>query len=125
MSGSLDSDGLLNKPSRRQLALLKSLAAQFHGNGLATIVALRPNTENVLRNESLRNAISDLDFETGAFVAVPITEGITSEEPLLLFVSPEGHVVKAWRGGASAAELGIAVRQALGNPEYSQISEER
>jgi hypothetical protein len=124
VSGRLDGDGLLNETTRRQIAILQSLSAQFHGNGLKTIVALRRNTENTSGNESLSNAISDLNFETAAFVAAPVTDG-RSGEPLLLFVSPEGHVVKAWRGGAGAAGLGIAARQALGNPAYSQINEDR
>ena len=41
LSGKLDADGLLNEPSRRQLTLLKSLAAQFHGNGLRSFLHRR------------------------------------------------------------------------------------
>jgi hypothetical protein len=58
-------------------------------------------------------------------VSAPPLGGSPPEEPLLLFLSPEGHVIEAWRGVAGAAELGIAVRQKLGNPAYSQIGETR
>ena len=122
LSGKLDADGLLNEPSRRQLTLLKSLAAQFHGNGLETVIAFRQGAGNSSVKEYLDDAISDLDFETATFVAAP-PEGKTSEEPLLLLLSADGHVIEAWHGGAGAAELGIAVRQKLGTPAYSQIGE--
>lgn len=46
---------------------------------------------------------------------------ISEDFPLLLFLSPEGHVIKAWCGGAGAANLGIAARQKLRTPAYSQI----
>jgi len=123
LPGQLDSDGLLDETSRRQLTILKSLAAQFHGNGLKTVIALRQLPDNASEKGSPANAISDLNFYTANFVAAPITEGNTLEEPLLLFLSPEGHVIHAWRGPAGAAELGLAVRQKLGSPAYSQIGE--
>jgi hypothetical protein len=122
LPGKVDADGLLNEASRRQLTLLKSLAAQFHGNGLQVVIALHPGPENAAGNGSLSNAISDLDFNA-VFVEAPATVQ-NQEEPLLLLVSPELHVIKAWRDEAGAAELGIAVRQALGNPAYSQIIED-
>jgi len=121
LSGKLGADGLLDATNRRQLTILKSLAAQFHGSGLETVVALHRVPENASDKVSLNNAISDLNFDTAAFVEPPVTDGNTTEEPLLLFLSPEGHVVKAWRSGAGAAELGIAARQKLGSPSYSQI----
>jgi hypothetical protein len=123
LSGSLDTDGLLDETSRRQLTVLKSLAAQFHGKGLGTVISLRRGREDAAGKGPLDNAISDLNFDAGAFVAAPATDENTSEEPLLLFLSPEGNVIKAWHGGAGAAELGIAVRQKLGNPAYSEIGE--
>jgi hypothetical protein len=123
VSGKLDADGLLDETSRRQLTVLKSLAAQFHGNGLDTVIGLRRGAEASSEKGSLSNAISDLTFDTAAFAAAPTVNGNTAEGPLLLFLSPEGHVVKAWRSVAGAAELGIAVRQKLGNPAYSQIGE--
>jgi hypothetical protein len=123
LSGSLDTDGLLDETSRRQLTVLKSLAAQFHGKGLRTVISLRRGREDAAGKGPLNNAISDLNFDAGAFVAAPATDENTSEEPLLLFLSPEGNVIKAWHGGAGAAELGIAVRQKLGNPAYSEIGE--
>jgi hypothetical protein len=84
--------------------------------------ALHRGTESASDKGSLDNAISDLNFDTAVFVAAPHTDE-NATEPLLLFLSPEGHVIKAWRGAAGAAELGIAVRQRLGSPSYSQIGE--
>src|SRR3984957_14467043 len=123
LSGSLDADGLLDETSRRQLTVLKSLAAQFHGKGLRTVISLRRGHQDAAGKGSLGNAISDLNFDAAAFVAAPAAGGDPFEEPLLLFLSPEGHVIRAWRGGAGAAGLGTAVRQQLGNPAYSEIAE--
>jgi hypothetical protein len=121
LPGKLDADGLLNEASLRQLTLLKSLAAQFDGNGLHTVIALHRGPENAPGSGSLANALSDLNFSAAAFVGD--TERY-QEEPLLLLISPERHVVRAWRGSAGAAELSMAVRQELGNPAFSQMSEE-
>ncbi|MGP0020273.1 MAG: hypothetical protein ACLPHP_17005 [Candidatus Sulfotelmatobacter sp.] len=121
LSGSLGADGLLDEVNRRQVTILKSLAAQFRGSGLETVIALRRSPESASDKGALDNAISDLNFDTAAFVAAPLVDGNTTEEPLLLFLTPEGHVIKAWHGAAGAAELGIAVREKLGSPSYSQI----
>jgi hypothetical protein len=123
LSGRVDLDELLDETSRKQLTILKSLAAQFDGNGLRTVIALRPGSENLSAKRYLGNAVSDLNFNTAKFVATPNAYGNPSEKPILLFLSPEGHVIKAWRGGAGASELGLAVRQKLGNPAYSRIDE--
>jgi hypothetical protein len=120
-----DADGLLDEASRRQLVILKSLAAQFHSAGLETVIALRRCPEDASGNGPLSNAISDLNFDGSAFVAAQIAAGNPFTGPLLLFLSPEGHVIRDWRGRAGASELGIVVRQKLGNPAYSQIGETR
>lgn len=121
LSGKLDADGLLNEASRAELTILSSLAAQFHGNGLETVIALRASPKDASEKRSLSNAVSDLNFDAAQFAATPAADKDASDEPLLLFLSPAGHVIKAWRGFTGAADLGIAVRQKLGNPTYAQI----
>jgi hypothetical protein len=123
LSGRLDANGLLDETSRKQLTALKSLAAQFQANGLETVIAMRRGPESTSENGTLGNAISDLDFDTATFVAAPAGDGNPSEEPLILFLSPEGHVIKAWPGDVGASELGITVRRKLGAPWYSEIGE--
>jgi hypothetical protein len=122
LSGGLDVRGLLNEKSRKQLTIVKSLAAQFHGNGLRTVIAMGAGAGGDAGRRSLGNAISDLNLDAASFVAEPDIRGNDSGEPLLLLLSPEGRAIRAWRGEAGAAELGIAVRQALGSPAYSQIA---
>jgi hypothetical protein len=56
-------------------------------------------------------------------VAAPFTDGERAKQALILVLSLEGHVLKDWRGGGTAAEIGSAVRQKLGNPAYSQIGQ--
>ena len=123
LSGGLDASGLLNEKSRKQLTIVKSLTAQFHGNGLRTVIAMDAASGGDARRSSLANAISDLNLDGVSFVAAPDVRGNDSLEPLLLLLSPEGHVIRAWHGEAGAAELGIALRQTLGNPAYSQLGE--
>jgi hypothetical protein len=119
LSAKLDANGLLDEAIRKQLVVLKSLAAQFHGNGLETVIALRRGSLDAAANRFLANAISDLDFDGATFVAAPLEHATV--DPLLVLLSPEGHMIGVWRGGAGAAELGIAVREKLGSPAYSQI----
>ncbi len=119
----LDADGFLNEVSRRQLTILKSLAAQFHGNGLQVVIALRQGTQNAAGNGSMASAISDLDIAAATFVAAPAAVQ-NQQEPVMLLISPERHVIKAWSRSAGPADLGIAVLQVLGNPVYSQINED-
>ena len=123
LSGSLDASGLMNEKSRKQLTVVKSLTAQFHGNGLRTVIAMGAGSGGDPGRSSLANAISDLNLDGVSFVAAPDARANDIAEPLLLLLSPEGHVIRAWRGGAGAAELGVAVRQTLGSPAYSQIGE--
>lgn len=123
LSGRRDPDGLVNEPDRKQLTILNSLARQFQGNGLETVIALRLGPQEASGSGALGNAISDLNFATARFVMAPDVGKNTSREPLLLLLSPEGRVMRAWRIGAGAAELGIAVRQVLANPAYSQLDD--
>jgi hypothetical protein len=123
LSGRLDPDGLLNEPDRKQLAILSGLTKQFHGNGLEAVVALREVPKDASGRESLINAIFDLNFGAAQFVIAPAAGKARSQERLLLLLTPDSHVVGAWPTGAGAAELGIAVRQMLGNPAYSQLGD--
>ncbi len=123
MSGRLDPDGLLNEPDRKQLTILNSLTKQFHGNGLAAVIALREIPKNASGRGSLSNAISDLNFGAARFVVAPDAGQATSREPLLLLLTPDGHLVRAWPTGAGAAELGIALRRVLGDPAYAQLGD--
>jgi hypothetical protein len=119
----LDARGLLKEMSYRQLVFLKSLHTQFHGNGLKMVIALR-NVKNPSAKEDLANVISDLGFKSAVFAYMQTAGTLAPEEPLTLLLSPEGHVAKAWHGIAGASDLGIAVRQRLGSPAYSQIGED-
>jgi hypothetical protein len=78
--------------------------------------------KEALGREALGNAISDLNFTAGRFVVAADAGKNRSKEPLLLLLSPDGHV-QAWHTRAGAAELGIALRQVFGNPAYSQLGD--
>jgi hypothetical protein len=103
---------------------LKSLSLQFHAKGLEEVVLLETGSANSSLSPQLRNAINDLDMKDVTFAFAPTSGTSTIEIPQTLLVSPNGKVVEAWRVFAGPAELGVAVRQRLGKPAYSQIGAE-
>ncbi len=87
------------------------------------MIALRLGTQDASGSGALANAILDLNFAAARFVLAPDAGKNTSEEPLLLLLSPDGQLIRAWRTGAGAAELGIPLRQLVGNPAYSRLGD--
>lgn len=120
----LDGAGVLDELSRRQLIVLKSLSLQFHAKGLEEVVLLESGSENSPFSPEIRNAINDLDMKQVVFASAPASMTSSTEMPRTLLVSPNGKVVATWSTFPGPAELGIAVRQKLGEPAYSQIGAE-
>lgn len=123
LSAKSDEAGLLDELSRRQLIVLKSLSLQFHDKGLEEVVLLDAGSANSPLSPEIRNAINDLDMKHVVFGSAPAS-GTSTEIPQALLVSPDDKVVETWHTFAGPAELGIAVRQRLGEPAYSQIGAE-
>lgn len=117
----LDGDGSLNEECRRQLVILKSLATQFHGNGLNPVIILEFNSHSKLNKQDLLNAVTDLGINSDMTVAVKRTASDTAESSLILLQSPEGKVVRTWKEFAGASKLGVAIRERVGFPIYSQM----
>lgn len=116
-----DETDQLDEYSRRQLVVLKSVSLQFRGKGLEEVVLLETGPASSSLLPKLTNAVNDLDMKAVVFASAPASGTNKAEMPQILLVSPDGRVVHAWHGFAGPAELGIAVRQALGEPAYSQI----
>ena len=121
LSAKMQSNGMCDEDCLRQLTMVRSVSTQFRPNGLRTVIAFRDRPQDAPAKEALDNLIRDLNFAGAQFATVPATNGPNIDKPLVLLISPEGHVVQAWHAFASAAEMGIAVRRRLGNPDYSKI----
>jgi len=117
---SIDAQGLLDAESAGQLVVLKNLNMQYQPSGLRTKVRLDLN--HPITEESAANLIRDLAIgDIAAFK--PIADG-SSKQPRTRLVAPDGSIVREWHDFVGPAEIGKAVRDALGEPFYSQMESE-
>jgi hypothetical protein len=120
LSDDLDSNGLLNEATRRQLAVVRSLYLQFHSKGLDIHVVFPSQSGS--RPESkvnLENAMRDAGIEETRIVRLATEQTAGQSEMVLL--SPDGQIAGAWQGFTGPAQIGPLVRQQLGTPLYSQL----
>jgi hypothetical protein len=106
-------DGLLDADTRRQLVVLKSLRLQFPPERLKIVVELSGLSKEI------KNALPDLQMHNVEFVVA--TKAVATGYPTISLNAPGGKAYKIWQGFAGPAQIGFAVRQALGSPEYSQM----
>jgi hypothetical protein len=124
LSATLDEDGVLDDAARRQLMVLKSIDLQFHAKGLKVVVWLDRGSATVFSSRAFLNAIDDLEMKDVVFAQAPATLSKVADAQQTWLLSPDGEVASTWHGFAGPAELGIAVRQRLGYPAYSQMGAE-
>jgi hypothetical protein len=99
---------------------LKNLEMQFRSSGLRMMITLRLTNPN--STEALQNAIHDLDL-TG----VSTSRSPEHESPNLAktrLVAPDGTSVREWHDFVGPADIGLTVRQILGEPLYSGMESE-
>jgi len=117
---SIDADGLLDPASAGQLVILKNLEMQFRASGLRMKIVLKLKSRNSA--ESLQNVIRDLDLS-----GVSTSWSIEQESPGLVkmvLVAPDGTRVRERRDFVGPAEIGLTVRNVLGEPFYSEMESE-
>jgi hypothetical protein len=117
---SIDADGLLDPASAGQLVILKNLEMQFRASGLSMKIVLKLKRGNSA--ESLQNVIRDLDLS-----GVSTSWSIEQESPgvvKMVLVAPDGTRVREWRDFVGPAEIGLTVRNVLGEPFYSEMESE-
>lgn len=111
----LSADGLLDSDTRRQLIVLKSLGLQFPSEKLAISVELLAEHQN-----EYRNALADLQMRNVTFTFSSKGLAKPGRASRVELISPGGRV-RTWTGFAGPAQIGFAIRQALGSPLYSQM----
>ena len=120
LSDDLDSNGLLNESTRRQLAVVKSLYLQFHSKGLDIHVVFPSQSDSRPENlVDLQNAMRDSGIEEMQIVR--LSTGQTAGQSEMVLLSPDGRIAGAWQGFTGPAQVGPLVRQQLGVPLYSQL----
>ena len=97
--------------------VLKNLSLQFRASGLRTSVRL--HLQNGISNESMENVIRD--YSTNGFEVVQSTTSQMLVHPEIRFIAPDGSLVREWQDYIGPAEIGLAVRRALGQPVYSNV----
>jgi hypothetical protein len=93
---------------------------QFRASGLKMKIVLKLKNRNSA--ESLQNVIRDLDL-----TAVSTSWSIQQESSGLakmVLVAPDGTRVREWQDFVGPAEIGLAVRNVLGEPFYSEMESE-
>ena len=117
LPASLDAYGLLDSASSGQLMVLKNLYTQFRASGMR--IKIKLILKQAKTKEAVPNVIRDL-----AISDIETLEPASSEfpsHPRTRLVAPDGSVVKEWQEFVGPAEIGLAVRRALGVPLYSQM----
>ena len=112
---SLDANGLMDDDALRQIVVLKSFGQQYRAQGLHVTLRMTAPSADLFKTEAFRNALTDLDLD-----------GITVEQsaasgPEETTLSADSKVVGQWNGFAGPVQLGLALRQAMGEPIYAQM----
>ncbi|MFZ0662902.1 MAG: right-handed parallel beta-helix repeat-containing protein [Acidobacteriaceae bacterium] len=115
---SLNAQGLLDDAALRQLTVLKSFSRQYYPQGLQTDLTLTAPDIHLFQTPAFRNAWSDFDFKNVRNLAHLRGGGNPGAETTMLF-APDGKIAAQWKGFAGPAELGLAMRRAMGEPNYA------
>jgi hypothetical protein len=113
---SIDDKGLLNDSALQQLLTLQSFAQQYRAQGLEVEVRLTSTDSRFLKSDFFHNAVTDLNLHDMK-VAIGSDE---SRQQTSLISSPD-KVVQHWDGFTGPVVLGLALRQAMGEPAYAQM----
>jgi hypothetical protein len=89
-------------------------------SGLRTSVRL--DLKGPLGKESVENVVRD--YATSGFDVLQSAANDAPIHPRSRLIAPDGSVARQWQDFAGPAEIGLAVRRALGEPIYSQMESE-
>lgn len=116
LPATIDGQGLLDSACVRQLVVLKNQNLQFRANELR--MKIRLDLLNGGTEESVQDAVRDLSL---GGIEISTHAGSESSRSTTRLLAPGGSIVKEWQGFVSPTEIGLALREALGVPLYSQL----
>jgi hypothetical protein len=111
----IDDRGLLNDSALQQLVTLESFAQQYKAQGLEVVVKLTSANRQIFQWEAFRNAQLDLHLDD---VRTAVESAEYQQQTRLVL---SGNVAKHWDGFTGPVVLGLALRQAMGEPVYAQM----
>ncbi|MGB7190686.1 MAG: right-handed parallel beta-helix repeat-containing protein [Acidobacteriaceae bacterium] len=115
---SLNALGLLDDAALRQLTVLKSFSQQYHPQGLQTDLTLTTPDIHLFQTPAFRNAWSDFGLKNVRNLGHLRMSDNADAGTITLF-APDGKIAAQWKGFAGPTELGLALRRAMGEPDYA------
>lgn len=113
---SLDAFGLLDDEARQQLTVLKSFAQQYRPQNLRVNITFTSPDAKLFKTQAFRNAMTDLNMN-----GISVTTTAGAHELQLALRKTDGKVAHEWNGQVGPVALGLALREALGEPIYAQM----
>ncbi len=115
----LNPAGLIGDAALRQIVLLKSLARQYEGNGLRISLRMTSPNADLFGSAAFQQALADLDL-----IGIDVSHAFKGGDEHTILRAPDGKVAREWSGLSGPVVLGLAVRNALGQPAYAQMRQE-
>ncbi len=116
LPANLDGYGLLDFAAAGQLSILRNLEKQFAGNGLTIKVKLAFDSSAAIQTQDLFKDIGLHEIASSQSAG-----GSAGKKPRIRLLTADGSVAKEWEHFVGPAELGRAIRQALGRPDFSAM----
>lgn len=102
------------RPAVGQLMLLRSQSLQFRKAGLRVTVACPCAKEQI---DQLK---ADWQLADSGITVMNAAKDSPASQTTVL-IDPQGGVRKTWQGALTPIDLGMALRQALGNPQFAGL----
>lgn len=113
----INAQGLMQDSTLRQLTVLKSFMLQYRPQGLQVDFKLTAPDMHLFMTPAFKNAWNDFGFDKRNFDHFQM---INSPGPgQITLIAPGGIIAGQWTGFAGPTELGLALRRALGEPDYA------
>ncbi|MGC1781135.1 MAG: right-handed parallel beta-helix repeat-containing protein [Acidobacteriaceae bacterium] len=111
-----NTSGMIGDAAMRQIVVLKSLSRQYRARGLQVTLRMTSRDTRLFETERFRNGMIDLDLD-----GIAATQAAGDAAERMVLRSPDGGIAGQWDGFAGPVKLGLALRQQLGEPAYSQM----
>lgn len=115
----LNQEGLLSDAALQQIVVLKSLSQQYRASGLRVTLRMTSPDAQLFRSQAFRNAVLDLDLK-----GMTVTQAVDAGAEQMSLTGPTGKLAGHWDGFSGPTQLGLALREAMGEPVYAQMRAE-
>lgn len=116
---SLNEQDLLDDAALRQLTTIKSIARQYQPENLKIMLILTAKDASLFRTSEFRNAWSDFGLDDRVLVRFRMSNN--HGDIKIMLTAPDNKVTATWNGYAGPVQLGLALRRAIGEPDYASM----